>query len=100
MGKKIIYFVRHGETENNAKGIRQGPDGGLSPNGKMQALETALRFPKNKGRPEVIIASPYERTKQTAEIIARELKMPVEYSDLLVERKNPSEIVGHSGKEK
>ncbi|MBF8250258.1 MAG: hypothetical protein HW400_859 [Candidatus Levybacteria bacterium] len=100
MASKIIYFVRHGETENNAKNIRQGPEGPLSEKGRAQALATALRFPKHKGRPQVIISSPYERTKETAEIIAKELRMSVEYSDLLVERKNPSEIIGHEAEER
>lgn len=100
MAIKLIYFVRHGETENNAKGIRQGPNGPLSEKGRAQALATAKRFPKHKGRPQVIIASPYERTKETAAIIGKELDMNVEYSDLLVERRNPTEIVGHSGEER
>ncbi|MFA6586056.1 MAG: histidine phosphatase family protein [Candidatus Paceibacterota bacterium] len=100
MANKLIYFVRHGETESNAKGIRQGAEGSLTEKGRSQAFATAIRFPKKKGRPQVIIASPFQRTKETAEIIARELKMPVEYSDLLKERRNPSEIIGHSGKEK
>lgn len=95
MGKKLIYFVRHGESELNAKGIRQGPDGPLSPKGRAQALETAKKFPKHKGKPQIIISSPYQRTRETAEIIARELHMKVHYSPLLVERKNPTEIVGH-----
>ncbi len=97
MSKKIIYFVRHGETASNAKNIRQGPEGKLDDLGRAQALETARKFPKKKGRPQVIISSPYERTKETAEIIGQELGMKVEYSDLLVERKNPTEIVGKSG---
>ncbi len=100
MATKLIYFVRHGETENNAKNIRQGPDGHLSEKGRAQALATALRFPKKKGSPQAIIASPYERTRETADIIARELKMKVKYSPLLVERRNPTEIIGHSGQEK
>jgi len=62
--------------------------------------ETARRFPKHKGKPQVIIASPYERTKETAEIIGRELEMDVEYSDLLVERKNPSEIIERKGEDR
>ncbi len=95
MAKKLIYFVRHGETESNAQGIRQGPSGHLTDKGRAQALEAAKKFPKHKGRPQVLIASPYERTRETAEIIAQELNMNIEYSDLLVERKNPSEIVGH-----
>jgi len=100
MGTKIIYFVRHGETVLNAQNIRQGPDGSLTEKGRAQALATAKRFPKGKGRPQVIIASPYERTKETAEIIAKELHMKVKYSKLLVERRNPTEIIAHNGNEK
>lgn len=99
MRTQVIYFIRHGETELNAKGVRQGPDGSLSAQGVEQVKETAKRFPKKRGKPKVIIASPFERAKETAEIIAKELKMGVEYSDLLAERKNPTEIIGHSGKE-
>ncbi len=100
MATKLIYFVRHGETENNAKGIRQGPEGSLSEKGRAQALATAKRFPKYKGHPQIIISSPYQRAKETAEIIAEELKLKIKYSDLLRERKNPSEIVGHEGGER
>lgn len=99
MRTQIIYFIRHGETELNAKGIRQGPDGPLSPQGVEQVKEVATRFPKKKGRPQVLISSPFQRTKETAAIISSALHMPVEYCDLLVERKNPTEIIGHSGKE-
>ena len=100
MATKIIYFVRHGETELNAQNIRQGPEGPLAERGREQALATAKRFPKENGRPQVIVASPYERTKETADIIAKELNMrKVEYSDLLKERRNPSEVVGHWGGE-
>ncbi len=100
MATKIIYFVRHGETEWNAQGIRQGVQGPLTERGRSQVLATAKRFPKHKGHPQIIISSPYERAKETAEIIAKELKMSVKYSDFLVERRNPSEIVGHKGEEK
>ncbi|MFA6520758.1 MAG: histidine phosphatase family protein [Candidatus Paceibacterota bacterium] len=100
MASKIIYFVRHGQTVNNAKNVRQGPEGPLSDLGRTQALATAKRFPKERGCPQAIIASPYERTKETAGIIGKELNMEVEYSDLLVERRNPSEIVGHEGGER
>ena len=99
MGTKLIYFVRHGETESNVQNIRQGSEGPLTEKGRKQALDTALRFPKFKGRPQVIISSPFERTKETAEIIGKELKLKVKYSDLLKERRNPSEIIGHWGDE-
>jgi len=94
MGKKLIYFVRHGESVLNAQGIRQGSAGPLSEKGRAQAEETAHKFSRHKGGPQVIISSPYERTLETAKIIAKELKMEVYCSPLLAERRNPSEIVG------
>lgn len=97
MGTKLIYFVRHGETEFNVQNIRQGADGSLTERGRLQALSIAKRFPKEKGHPEIIIASPYQRTKETAEIIAKELIIKIEYSDLLIERINPSEVIGQWG---
>lgn len=98
MATKIIYFVRHGETVLNAQGIRQGPEGPLTEKGRRQAIDTAKKFPKENGRPQVIISSPYERAKETTEIISKELGLKkIEYSDLLKERRNPSEIVGRWG---
>ena len=99
MATKLIYFVRHGETELNLHEVRQGPEGSLSEKGRAQALTTAQRFPKHKGCPQAIISSPYKRAVETADIIGKELKMKVEYSDLLVERRNPTEIIGHEGSE-
>ncbi len=97
MGTKIIYFVRHGETILNAKGIRQGSEGALTQKGRDQALATAKKFPKKRGKPQVMIVSPFERTKETADIIESELHIgKIEYNDLLKERRNPSEIIGHS----
>ena len=43
---------------------------------------------------DFIYASPHLRTKQSAEIIGRELKLPIEYWDLLKERRRPSEVEG------
>jgi probable phosphoglycerate mutase len=100
MATKLIYFVRHGETKLNAQNIRQGSEGSLTEKGREQALATAKRFPKEIGRPQIIIASPYQRTKETAEIIAEELNMKVKYSDLLVEKRNPSQVIGHWGGER
>lgn len=99
METKLIYFVRHGETENNALGIRQGAEGPLTEKGRAQALATAKKFPKGKGLPQIIFASPYERTKETASIISEEIGVKVKYSELLTERRNPSEVIGRSGRD-
>jgi broad specificity phosphatase PhoE len=94
MRKHLFYFVRHGESILNSKGIRQGADGSLSDKGKAQADITGQRL-KNR-KIEVLLVSPYTRTKETAAEINKYLDKPIEYNDLLKERRNPSEIVGRS----
>ena len=92
MQPRRFYFVRHGETLLNAEHIRQGADGALSPTGRAQAERAAAylaRFPIRR-----IVASSYERARETALIISTHLHAPALYSDLLVERRNPSEIIG------
>ncbi|MEN9649851.1 MAG: hypothetical protein RL094_818 [Candidatus Parcubacteria bacterium] len=97
MTRHLFYFVRHGESILNAQGIRQGPDGSLNENGQHQADITGQRLKKRKI--DVVLVSPYTRTKETAAIINKYVQKPLEYVDLLVERRNPSEIVGKSVKD-
>lgn len=96
MSRKTFYFVRHGESLLNAQGIRQGSEGSLSEIGKAQAVTTGQRLARHKI--DIILASPYLRTKETAAIINEQLKKKkqIEYVDLLHERRNPSEIIGKS----
>jgi broad specificity phosphatase PhoE len=87
-----FYFVRHGETLLNAEHIRQGRDGALSPKGREQAEKVGAhlsRFPITR-----IIASTYPRALETADIIAKHIKAPIIPSELFIERRNPSEIIG------
>jgi broad specificity phosphatase PhoE len=92
MKTQTFYFVRHGESLLNAKGIRQGPDGSLSERGMAQAEWAGRMLAEEKIT--IILASPYQRTRETADGVNKSLKVPIEYSDLLIERRNPSEIVG------
>jgi broad specificity phosphatase PhoE len=89
---KKFYFVRHGETILNAKHIKQGAEGGLNESGKQQADRVGTQFAPL--HIQKIISSPFERAKETAEIINKHLNVPILYSPLLVERRNPSEVIG------
>lgn len=92
--KKYIYFVRHGETILNAARIRQGDKGFLSEVGIAQAESVGLRFAKM--HIQHMYVSPFERTVQTADIMNTHIQVPITYTALLAERKNPSQIIGKS----
>lgn len=87
-----FYFVRHGETLLNTQHVRQGRDGGLSEKGREQAATVGTYLAQLPIKH--IIASSYPRAKETAEIIAARIHAPITYSELLTERRNPSEIIG------
>ncbi len=93
MARKLFYMVRHGESILNAKHIRQGPEGSLSDLGREQAAATGGRLSHIVF--DAALVSPYERTRETADVIMQytSSKKPLEYVDLLIERRNPSEIV-------
>lgn len=87
-----IYFIRHGESENNAVQRHQGAGGNLSEKGIKQAENLAKRL---KNIPvDIIYSSHFQRAKQTAEIISEELKLPIEYWEEIRERKRPTELEG------
>ncbi len=92
--KKYIYFVRHGETILNAARIRQDDKGFLSEAGIMQAKSVGLRMAQM--HIQHMYVSPFERTVQTADIMNTYIQVPITYTALLAERKNPSQIVGKS----
>jgi broad specificity phosphatase PhoE len=92
MLEKNIYFIRHGETVQNAAHIRQDETGGLSETGRQQIQKLGQRlkgFNINK-----ILSSPFQRAVETTDIILQSIDAPVEYVPLLGERHNPLSIVG------
>jgi broad specificity phosphatase PhoE len=91
---KKIYFVRHGESQLNTENKEQGPHGSLSEHGRKQAEFVAKRF--HTIPVECIVASPYQRAKETAEIINTELNKEILYTDFLIERRPPSKYIGAS----
>lgn len=89
---KKIYCVRHAESEGNVGPIRHDGSSPLSDTGKKQAKIVAKRFKDIVI--DKIFASPYERTRHTAEEINAILKKPLEYSESLVEISRPSFMIG------
>ena len=80
-----IYLIRHGTTDYGEKAYTTGhKDIPLNERGKDQARATA-EFLKDKGISK-IFSSSLSRARETAEIIALKLDLPVEEFDELMER--------------
>jgi|CXWK01.1.fsa_nt_gi broad specificity phosphatase PhoE len=90
--EKTVYFVRHGQSEANAQRVYQAPDSPLNAEGKKQAGLIAERISKLSF--ETLIASPFPRAKETAEIIGTQVGKSPEFSDLFIESERPSVING------
>lgn len=86
---KKLYFVRHGQSEDNDAGIWSRYETRLTPAGREQARATGQNI-KQKGLSfDVVIASPMPRAHETAQIIAREIGHPedaIELLEMLIER--------------
>lgn len=91
---KHIYFLRHGQTDFNKGFIHQFSHTPLSERGKEQAKAIAEVLKEMEF--DVIISSPYERTRQTAEYVAKASGRPVEYNDLFIELRRPKALFGTS----
>jgi probable phosphoglycerate mutase len=79
-----FWFLRHGETDWNAEGLSQGStDIPLNAVGVAQAERAARAFATK--RIVTIVASPLQRARHTAEIVAATLGLPVETDDDLRE---------------
>lgn len=91
---KKIYLIRHGESADNSQNLESRNDTPLSEKGLKQTMFLGERF--DRIEVDQIIASPYTRTHQTAEAIASRKNLPIEFSELFVERRVPSEILGLS----
>ena len=73
-----VYIVRHGETMVNASNKLQGRiNCGLTEDGLKQCIELRKKFEDKKI--DLIISSPLDRCKQTAEALSNG-KIPIEYT--------------------
>lgn len=92
--EKIVYFVRHGQSEGNISPVFQPLESPLTEDGKKQAERIAERISKLNF--EILISSPLARAKETAEKISMKTGKGPEFSDLFVERTKPTRVAGKS----
>lgn len=84
--KRPFYFLRHGESQSNVEDTIAGSiDVPLTERGRAQAL-AAARALEGRGV-KAIYSSALSRARETAEIIAAALKVPVHIVEELAERR-------------
>jgi len=94
-----IIFLRHGESVGNVERRWQGQaDYPLTERGRQQAQALADRWLAEGRTFDCILTSPLKRARETADIIAGALGMPVE-SDPIWEERNIGEVAGMTGEE-
>jgi broad specificity phosphatase PhoE len=92
--EKVVYLVRHGESEHNILPVYQSPDAPLSEKGRQQAKKIAERIQHISF--DALVSSTFARAKSTAEEIASCTGKEVELSSLFVERIKPTVVNGKS----
>lgn len=90
--QKMVYLMRHGETDYNHTDRHQPPEVPLNEQGRRQAEHLAQRVAQLPI--EQLIASVLPRAKETAEIVHRHTDVPLSFDEDLIECRNPSEILG------
>ena len=85
MYMKYLYFIRHAETESNAKGRPSRKQDSLSSAGCEQAKQVIERV--RELAPDALAVSTMPRTLETAGIINEKLQLPQYTSNTLIERR-------------
>src|SRR5215469_17044357 len=91
-----IFILRHGiAVERGTEGFEKDSERPLTPKGKRQLRNSAAAMKRMRLRFDLILSSPYERARQTAEIVAEELKLKkrLKLSDTLRYECNPEAMV-------
>jgi len=84
-----LYFVRHGESEDNASKRWSRPASPLTNKGREQMLATAQKIKDQGLRVDLIITSTLPRAQESAQIVARTIDYPeknIIATDILNER--------------
>lgn len=81
---KKIFFIRHAESEGNAKNIAQSNNTKITRKGSRQAKKISRYFKKNEI--DVIVSSDMVRALETANIISKNLKKDIIPFSLFIEK--------------
>jgi probable phosphoglycerate mutase len=79
----VLHLLRHGEPSVFGRINGRLPGVGLSENGRAEIAAVASRLAAEKIA--AIYASPLQRTRETAEIVADRLALPVQYREDVIE---------------
>jgi probable phosphoglycerate mutase len=79
----VFHLLRHGEPNVFGRINGRLPGVGLSDKGRGEIAAVAERFAAE--RIEAIYSSPLQRTRETAEIVADRLGLPVQYREDVIE---------------
>jgi phosphohistidine phosphatase len=91
-----LYLLRHGiAVDPSAPDFAKDAERPLTPKGRRRLLQIAKAMGVLKISLDVILSSPYVRAKQTAEIVAKELKRrkKLKFSDELTPGGNPKSLI-------
>lgn len=87
-----LYIMRHGESGPAPGGF---PDSSrtLTPCGMQQVKTLAVNMERRDVEPEVMIASPYTRARQTAALVNNQLNAELKFDDGLVPGGDPETVL-------
>ncbi len=92
-----IYLVRHGiALEPGETGYEDDTQRPLTDKGRDKMNKVAHLLKRLSVKPDVILSSPYLRARQTAEVLAKELKYKkdrIEFSERLLPASQPEPIL-------
>jgi len=93
-----LTFIRHGEKKYpNGKNIPGYPahDPPLKENQEAKIKKITVDLISKYGKPEIIISSPFERTRQTSKIMQQYILKIYDYNCDIEIEKNIEEFLGH-----
>lgn len=90
--EKHVYFVRHGQSEENFDKVFRGRDVALTETGITQAKAVAERI--ERLGIDALLSSTFPRALQTAQIIGERVSLSPQTSDLFSEWAGPSQVIG------